>query len=211
MKHDIVPASHERHIFVLEYTRREACLGMSPYVSQPWQRALRSVLQNESIFISGSHFLILLGCEPVFWGFLPYLIFLFVWNSERTAQTFLKSAIMAFVPGKCMAFLVCLWQLHKEVSHALSCQELLTSLEEYQSEGYRASLPESLSHSALPQTAWFQSSMERLQPASPHLMHMESRGVKVWTQANNTKQRALDDKTTSQEAIFLNGHHAFGK
>lgn len=103
---------------------------------------------------------------------------LFVVQCEQRSP-FSKVQSWHLVPGKCMIFLVCSWQLHKEVSHALSCQELFASLKEYQSEGYRAAFPESCSDSALPQSPWFQSSTKHLQPASPHLMCMKSMGVAV--------------------------------
>lgn len=117
---------------------------------------MRDDLQNESISISRSNFLSPLLYKPVLWGFRPCLALLFVSNPERRAQSFLKGTVVAFVPGEGMAFWVCSWQLHKEVSYALSCQELLTSLEEYQNEGYRAVFPESLLQLALPRTIRFQ-------------------------------------------------------
>lgn len=46
------------------------------------------------------------------------------WNSGRSTQSFSESEIMAFVVGKGMACLGWVRQLHKEVSHAASCQEL---------------------------------------------------------------------------------------
>lgn len=160
---------------------------MSPHVSQPWHRALKGILhiRHFHIKVKPSYSAWVWTCSYSAWVWTRSLRFPAMFGISVCLQfrenstVLLKSAVMVFVPGRCMAFLARLWQPHKEASHALCCQELLISLEECQSEGLRAAFPESLSHSALPQTTWFQSSTKCLQPVSPHSMCRELVRVNV--------------------------------
>lgn len=130
-----------------------------PGTEHPLPALMRGDLQNESISISRSNFLSSLRYKPVLWVFWPCLALLFVSNSERRAQSFLKCShgIWRMPCWWMHDFLGLLMAATKEVSYALSCQELLTSLEEYQNEGYRAVFPESLLLLALLRTIRFQS------------------------------------------------------